>query len=268
MSNQDDNSGHTTYYNILEIYQKCRKNGDWAKVYLETRGGNEFLTISVNVSAGSTADSTSGMENRKEKKKKKPGQVRRDQRRRMAFLERQRQAARSAEAVKTNEIRNDEVEKSGEVDVKAGETSSEVGNTVVATSPDSSIGCTWNIGVEAPSPGSPQQSMSIDSASETENEDENTDKKKNDKWRIKVESEEPEKLEHHVKIERDSKVFKFKANREIFYPIMSVDSIVHQGNGFVVDVTIDDQFCIGFIENEQNWPTFVKNVKRISKLGE
>ena len=160
------------------------------------------------------------------------------------------------------------MEKSGEVDVKAGETSSEVDNTVVATSPDSSIDCTWNIGVEAPSPGSPQQSMSIDSASETENEDENTDKKKNDKWRIKVESEEPEKLEHHVKIERDSKVFKFKANREIFYPIMSVDSIVHQGNGFVVDVTIDDQFCIGFIENEQNWPTFVKNVKRMSKLGE
>ena len=160
-----------------------------------------------------------------------------------------------------------------EVDVKAGETSSEVGDTVVATSPDSSsIGCTWNIGVEAPSPGSPQQSMSIDSASETETEDENitpVDKKKNDKWRIKVESEEPEKLEYHVKIERDSKVFKFKANREIFNPIMSVDSIVHQGNGFVVDVTIDDdQFSIGFIENEQNWPTFVKNVKRISKLGE
>ena len=50
---------------------------------------------------------------------------------------------------------------------------------------------------------------------------------------------------------------------------MSVDAIVHQGNGFVVDVTIDDdQFSIGFIENEQNWPTFVKNVKRISKLGE
>ena len=95
------------------------------------------------------------------------------------------------------------------------------------------------------------------------------DKKKNDKWRIKVESEEIEKLEHHVKIERDSKVFKFKANREIFNPIMSVDAIVHQGNGFVVDVTIDDdQFSIGFIENEQNWPTFVKNVKRISKLGE
>ena len=70
------------------------------------------------------------------------------------------------------------------------------------------------------------------------------------------------------KIVRDSKVFKFKANREIFNPIMSVDAIVHQGNGFVVDVTIDDQFCIGFIENEQNWPTFVKNVKRISKLGE
>ena len=64
------------------------------------------------------------------------------------------------------------------------------------------------------------------------------------------------------------KFLSFKANREILNPIMSVDAIVHQGNGFVVDVTIDDQFCIGFIENEQNWPTFVKNVKRMSKLGE
>ena len=68
------------------------------------------------------------------------------------------------------------------------------------------------------------------------------------------------------------KFLSFKANREILNPIMSVDAIVHQGNGFVVDVTIDtidnDQFSIGFIENEQNWPTFVKNVKRISKLGE
>ena len=65
---------------------------------------------------------------------------------------------------------------------------------------------------------------------------------------------------------------KFLSLRQIgrfFNPIMSVDSIVHQGNGFVVDVTIDDdQFSIGFIENEQNWPTFVKNVKRMSKLGE
>ena len=65
------------------------------------------------------------------------------------------------------------------------------------------------------------------------------------------------------------KFLSFKANREILNPIMSVDAIVHQGNGFVVDVTIDnDQFSIGFIENEQNWPTFVKNVKRMSKLGE
>ena len=125
MSNQDNDSSHITYNNILEFYQKCRRSGDWAKVYLETRGREQFFTISVNVSTGPTAGTNSGVESRK--KKKKPGQVRRDQQRRAAFLERRRQATAVAEEARTNEIREDEVQKSGDVETRAGETGSGVG---------------------------------------------------------------------------------------------------------------------------------------------
>ena len=124
MSNQDEDSRHITYHNILELYQRCKENGDWAKVYLETRGGNQFFTISVNVSAGSTTGTSSGMET---KKKKKPGQVRRDKQRRTAFMERRRQAAAVAEEARIDKIREEQVEKSGDVETGAGETSSGVG---------------------------------------------------------------------------------------------------------------------------------------------
>ena len=148
MSNQDENSSNITYSDILEIYLKCRRNGDWAKVYLETRGGTQFFTISVNVSAGSAAGATSGGE-RRERKKKKPGQLRRDQRRREAFLERRRQAAKLAEEARTVEIIEEEVEKTVEIDTGAGETSSEVRDRVRNSSSASSTVCTWDVGVEA-----------------------------------------------------------------------------------------------------------------------
>ena len=113
MSNQDKDSSFITYQNILEIYQRCRENGDWAKVYLETRGKEQFFTISVNVSAGSAADTSSGVD----RGKKKLVQVQCDHQRRTAFLGRRRQAAAEfAEEARTNEVREEVVGKSGEVD--------------------------------------------------------------------------------------------------------------------------------------------------------
>ena len=58
------------------------------------------------------------------------------------------------------------------------------------------------------------------------------EKKKNNKWRIKVETKGTEKLEHHVKNVRDSKVFRFfaKETSEIYNPIMSVEAVASQGN--------------------------------------
>ena len=50
----------------------------------------------------------SGVE--RERKKKKPGQIRRDQNRFTAFLERRRQAAKVPEAARTDEIMEEEVE--------------------------------------------------------------------------------------------------------------------------------------------------------------
>ena len=176
-----------------------------------------------------------------------------------------------AEEASTNEIREEVVGKSAEVDSGAGETSSEVGKPVHEASPTRTTGCTWDVGVEAPSPGSSQQNMSIGSSIEAENEplEQAMEKKENNKWRLNVESDKIEKLEEHVKYERDSKVFKYcsSATGKISNPIKSVDAVVRQGNSLVLDVSIDSkQFGIGFTENSQNWPTFVTNVKRVSRL--
>ena len=116
--------------------------------------------------------------------------------------------------------------------------------------------------MEAPSPGS-VKSMSVD------NSDSETEEKEINKWRINVESLDIEKLDDHVKNKKDSKVFKCfsKADRNFLNPITSVDSAVRQGKLLVLDVSIDcDQFGIGFVENKDNWPTFVTNVKRIGRL--
>ena len=155
------------------------------------------------------------------------------------------------------------MEKTVDIDTGgAGETSSEVLDPVHDSGSASSTVCTWDVGVEAPSPGSPQQRMSI--GSETENEPLEVE---NNKWRIKVETEEGDKLEQHVKNTRDSKVFRFFSMSKTYNPILSVDSVVRQGHDLVLDVSIDnDQFGIGFIENKYNWPTFVTNVKRVSRL--
>ena len=85
---------------------------------------------------------------------------------------------------------------------------------------------------------------------------------KTNKWQIKVESEDIEKLEEHVRISIDSKVFRCCS----LNPIVSVESIVPQLNALVLDVSIHEQFCISFIENKNNWPIFVTNVKRVSRL--
>ena len=129
--------------------------------------------------------------------------------------------------------------------------------------------------MEASSPGpagSLQQSMSVDE-SDSEKEDldpvQTVEVKENNKWRISVESLEIEKLDELIKIRKDSKVFEHfsKAAGGILRPILSVDSVVKHGNILVLDVSIDcENFCIAFIENKHNWPTFVTNVIRIGRL--
>ena len=210
------------------------------------------------MSAGSSTGANPGVE--RERKKKKPGQIRRDQNRRTAFLERRRQTAKQPEAARSDEIGEEEAEKTVDIDTGAGETSSD--DPVHNSSSASSTVCTWDVGVEAPSPGS-LKSMSVD------NSDSETEEKEINKWRINVESLDIEKLDDHVKNKKDSKVFKCfsKADRSFLNPITSVDSAVRQGKRLVLDVSIDcDQFGIGFVENKDNWPTFVTNVKRIGRL--
>ena len=69
------------------------------------------------------------------------------------------------------------------------------------------------------------------------------------------------------KIQETPKFLGFFSMSKTYNPILSVDSVVRQGHDLVLDVSIDnDQFGIVFIENKYNWPTFVTNVKRVSRL--
>ena len=88
-------------------------------MYLETQGGQEFLTISVSLTAGNSADSTTGLDREQRRKTKKPSQIRRDVQRRERFLEKRRQAATTVEVAR-NEIREEEEDMT--VNNAAGET--------------------------------------------------------------------------------------------------------------------------------------------------
>ena len=115
MSRQFNDTTPLTYTDILEFYQRCRRHGDWARVFLETQGGEEFFTISVSLAAGNSACSTTGLDREELRRKtKKPSQIRRER-----VLEKRRQATTTAEVAR-NEIREEvqeedmTVNKSGE----------------------------------------------------------------------------------------------------------------------------------------------------------
>ena len=123
-----DNS-HTTINSILEIYQRCRRKGDWAKVYLETQDGRDFFSISVSPSAGTTAGGA-GVEKMERAKRKNPSQVRRDRQRRAAFLERRHQGVAATPETSCMEtsiartVKEEREEKKIVIESGAGETSS------------------------------------------------------------------------------------------------------------------------------------------------
>ena len=101
----NDNS-QTAYQSIMDLYQRCRRNGDWAQVYLETRDGQDFCTISLHSSAGGSAAGVAREEKAKNVRTKKPSQVRRDRLRRAAFLERRNQTAAATLATPTPRVDN------------------------------------------------------------------------------------------------------------------------------------------------------------------
>ena len=131
MISWDSENSSSAFYSILEIYQKCRTNGDWAKLYLETQDGKEFFTISICPSAGNSAVRAG-----EEKiKKKKPSQIRRDRLRRAAFLERRYQEAAVTPATTTTpcmeatKARTDKVEDEGVETTRVEEVTNVTGKT-------------------------------------------------------------------------------------------------------------------------------------------
>ena len=90
-------------------------------------------------------------------------------------------------------------------------------------------------------------------------------------WKVKVFSEDLEELHHHVKEEKDSKVFRYSSKLEDHHrggAIKYVKSFQKckskDGNHAIMEIALDQsRFSIGFLENTRNWPKFVKKVERI-----
>ena len=90
-------------------------------------------------------------------------------------------------------------------------------------------------------------------------------------WKVKVFSEDLEELHHHVKEEKDSKVFRYSSKLEdqhrggaIKYVKSFQKCKSKDGNHAIMEIALDQsRFSIGFLENTRNWPKFVKKVERI-----
>jgi hypothetical protein len=90
-------------------------------------------------------------------------------------------------------------------------------------------------------------------------------------WKVKVFSEDLEELHHHVKEEKDSKVFRYSSKLEdqhrggaIKYVKSFQKCKSKDGNHAIMEIALDhSRFSIGFLENTRNWPKFVKKVERI-----
>ena len=90
------------------------------------------------------------------------------------------------------------------------------------------------------------------------------------RWKVKVFTDDIEKLDHHVKEDKNSKVFKYssKFQDQNRCAIKSVNFVEKHrdkdGSYAVLEIILNSsQFSIGFVENERNWPKFVKKVERI-----
>ena len=85
-------------------------------------------------------------------------------------------------------------------------------------------------------------------------------------WKVKVFAENIERLHHHVKEEKDSKVFRYSSKLEDQHrggAIKCVKSFQkcqsEDGNHAIMEIVLDQsRFSISFVENTRNWPKFVK----------
>ena len=93
---------------LLETFQKCRQEGEWATLFLETRNGDEFANLKVKLPAshkiGTPGKTFSGSASAAKKiKPKSPSTIRRDRHRMETFLERKtlQESPRSPSATST-----------------------------------------------------------------------------------------------------------------------------------------------------------------------
>ena len=77
----------TTNFNlVLDLYQHLRSNGEWASLFMETKNGQDTITLKIgNHPAGSSADAWTPQA-KTSRKGKTPSQQRRDQKRKSEFL--------------------------------------------------------------------------------------------------------------------------------------------------------------------------------------
>ena len=79
-------TGDNTINVLLEAFQECRRRGDWATLFLETKNGNEFATLKVKMPASHTSTKLGNTFHGSAAKRKSPSAVRRDRERMEKFV--------------------------------------------------------------------------------------------------------------------------------------------------------------------------------------
>ena len=77
-------AANSTFYQLLDIYQKSRTMGLVASLTMETRNGQDIIHFSIGNQAGVPARG-----NPVEKRKKTPSQLRRDRKRKENYLKKE-----------------------------------------------------------------------------------------------------------------------------------------------------------------------------------
>ena len=79
-------TGVNTINVLLEAFQECRRRGDWATLFLETKNGAEFATLKVKMPASHMSPTLGKTFHGSAAKRKSPSAVRRDRERMEKFV--------------------------------------------------------------------------------------------------------------------------------------------------------------------------------------
>ena len=110
------NTDNSILNHALDLYQKCRIDGEWACLSLQTRNGFQMVNLSIQLPAGqSTGDRAGEVRKMSQKARKSPSSLRRDARRREAFLKNRRDHEESFNCESSTEKGDEPIDNSDEI---------------------------------------------------------------------------------------------------------------------------------------------------------